>query len=206
MSMKLTVLGLLMEGEKHPYEVQQIVKNRQMKYYIKMAPGSLYYAFEKLKDDGFIEVSKVIKDTNRPDKTIYAITDRGVEEFQSQLLKQLGHKEQLAKPIYAALSFANYSEPEKMKEKLKKKIEFTEDYIEKMKLVYHHKKDKEDRAKMYIILGVMMQLKTELIWLKRIEQDLVDGNLQKTGDLDLIDNALPSIDFNDLYYTNGKKG
>ncbi len=40
MSIKLLILGLLMEGEKHPYEVQQVVKQRGMDCYIKYAKGS----------------------------------------------------------------------------------------------------------------------------------------------------------------------
>lgn len=48
MSMKLVILGLLLEGDKHPYEVQHIMKERQMDCYIKYAKGSLYYAFEQL--------------------------------------------------------------------------------------------------------------------------------------------------------------
>ena len=42
MSMKLVILGLLLEGDKHPYEVQHIMKERQMDCYIKYAKGSLY--------------------------------------------------------------------------------------------------------------------------------------------------------------------
>ncbi len=35
MSMRLVILGLLMEGEKHPYEIQQLMKERSMDKYIK---------------------------------------------------------------------------------------------------------------------------------------------------------------------------
>lgn len=52
MSMKLVILGLLLEGDKHPYEVQHIMKERQMDCYIKYAKGSLYYAFEQLEKQG----------------------------------------------------------------------------------------------------------------------------------------------------------
>ncbi|WP_433742584.1 PadR family transcriptional regulator [Falsibacillus pallidus] len=181
MSMKLIVLGLLMEGEKHPYEIQQLVKSRQMKFYIKMAPGSLYYAFDKLKEDGFIEVAEVVTDTNRPDKTIYRITHKGKREFESILMKQLGQKEQISKPIFAALSFANYANPEQVKERLLKRITDTEDFLEKIKFLYSVKRESEDRAKLYIIIGVWMQLKTELAWLQKIYKDAVDEKLHEIG-------------------------
>ncbi len=62
MSMKLVILGLLLEGDKHPYEVQHIMKERQMDCYIKYAKGSLYYAFEQLEKQGAIHITNVIRD------------------------------------------------------------------------------------------------------------------------------------------------
>lgn len=49
MSMKLVILGLLMEKESHPYEIKQTMMEREMHHYIKMRDGSLYYAIEQLK-------------------------------------------------------------------------------------------------------------------------------------------------------------
>jgi DNA-binding PadR family transcriptional regulator len=92
MSVKLVILRLLMERDMHPYEVQQLVKERQMKHYIKLASGSLYYAFEQLEKQGFVEVTDVVRDTNRPDKTVYRITEDGKEEFQRLLLDQMPKK------------------------------------------------------------------------------------------------------------------
>ena len=76
MSMKLVILGLLLRRDKHPYEVQHIMKERQMDCYIKYAKGSLYYAFEQLEKQGAIRVTTIVRDTNRPDKTIFHITNR----------------------------------------------------------------------------------------------------------------------------------
>lgn len=109
MSMKLVILGLLLEGDKHPYEVQHIMKERQMDCYIKYAKGSLYYAFEQLEKQGAIHITNVIKDTNRPDKTIFHITEEGKKLFHTLLLKQFEAKNQIYKPIYSALSFAHFS-------------------------------------------------------------------------------------------------
>ena len=81
MSMKLVILGLLLEGDKHPYEVQHIMKERQMDCYIKYAKGSLYYAFEQLEKQGAIRVTTIVRDTNRPDKTIFHITETKVSGY-----------------------------------------------------------------------------------------------------------------------------
>lgn len=114
MSMKLVILGLLLEGDKHPYEVQHIMKERQMDCYIKYAKGSLYYAFEQLEKQGAIRVTTIVRDTNRPDKTIFHITDEGKRLFHTLLLKQFEAKNQIYKPIYSALSFAHFGDDQEL--------------------------------------------------------------------------------------------
>ena len=64
MSMKLVILGLLLEGDKHPYEVQHIMKEQHMDCYIKYAKGSLYYAFEQLEKQGAIRITTIVRETN----------------------------------------------------------------------------------------------------------------------------------------------
>ncbi len=86
---KAFMLGLLMEKNRHPYEVQQLLKNSEMKYYIKITKGSLYYTFEQLEKKGFIEVVDIIRNEQRPEQTIYGITQSGKQEFEHLLLEQM---------------------------------------------------------------------------------------------------------------------
>ena len=77
MSMKLAILGLLLEGDHHPYEIRIKMKDRGMDQYTKLQMGSLYYAVDRLAEDGYIEAVETIQSDSRPDKTIYRITDAG---------------------------------------------------------------------------------------------------------------------------------
>src|SRR3954468_753294 len=92
MSMKLVILGLLMEANRHTYEIRQTMKERGMTHYMKLQDGSLYYAMDQLHKDGLVEAIKVVRDTNRPEKTIYQITEDGKRKFQELLSHQL-HEE-----------------------------------------------------------------------------------------------------------------
>ncbi|UUZ84095.1 PadR family transcriptional regulator [Paenibacillus sp. P26] len=83
MSMKLVILGLLMEGDSHPYEPRHKMKERFMLHYIKMQEGSLYYAIDTLCKDGYVDAVETVKDSGRPDRTVYRITDSGRGCFRS---------------------------------------------------------------------------------------------------------------------------
>lgn len=99
MSIKFIILGALMEGDKHPYEIQQLIWEREMDKYVKFQKGSLYYAVNSMEKGGLIEIVDVISDKKRPDKTVYRITATGRAVFQEMLLEESynEHKNKISK-------------------------------------------------------------------------------------------------------------
>lgn len=179
MSMKLVILGLLLEGEKHPYEVQHIMKERQMNCYIKYAKGSLYYAFEQLEKQDAIAVTHIVRDTSRPDKTIYHITEKGKELFHTLVLEQIQAKNHIYKPIYAGLSFSHFSDNQRIVPILKKKIEETQTFITTMQNIYINNKTSIPRAQLYILENVIDHASVEFRWLKKLYKDALEGKLSE---------------------------
>ncbi len=182
MSVKLVILGLLMEGNKHPYEIQQTINERQMKHYIKLASGSLYYAFDTLEKDQLVKVVDVIRETNRPEKTVYSITDAGREEFERLYFEQLLKKEHMHRPVYAALSFTSYVDQKKVASALEKKIEETAAYLEKMQNLYQVKKVDHSIANLSIIMRTIMHLKVELTWFTHLLKAAKSSKLTEVDD------------------------
>ncbi|MFD3447947.1 PadR family transcriptional regulator [Microbacteriaceae bacterium 4G12] len=181
MSLKLVILGLLLEGDKHPYEIQHIMKEREMDYYIKLAKGSLYYAFEQLEKQGCIKISDIIRDTNRPDKTIYHITQKGEAEFQKLLLAQFQEKNHVYKPIYAALAFATLGNEHEIVSIIDNKIKETKNFLQIIQTVYNKKIATVPRAQLHILAGVIEHVYTELRWLIRLREDAVHNRLSDVG-------------------------
>lgn len=183
MSMKIVILGLLMEGEKHPYEIQQIMKERNMDKYIRFQKGSLYYAFERLTKDGLIEVSNVVRDSNRPDRTIHRITEAGRKEFNRLLYEQFNILEPYHDPIYAALCFARYGDEEKIAHILGDRIEVLEKVLAHIKLIYEDHRNQLSRASLHVMMGGIAHTETELKWLRQVYQDAKEGNLSQVDPL-----------------------
>ncbi|MFC4078061.1 PadR family transcriptional regulator [Salinithrix halophila] len=181
MSIKLVILGLLMEGEKHPYEIAQVMKERLMENYIKLPKGSIYYAFDQLQKKDMIEVVDVIRDSNRPDRTIYRITPRGEEEFQQLLIRQFSCLDNFYHPLYAALVFARHGNPTAIAEVLEERIQIVEESVQRMQQVYEEHISQVSRATLHMMMGTVEQGKTELKWLKRIRKDALEGRLQERG-------------------------
>ena len=93
MPLGVAALALLAERPMHPYEMYQILLLRKEDRIVKVRPGSLYHAVNKLEDCGLVRVTGTDRGGNRPERTTYEITDEGREQFLNRV------EELIAEPI-----------------------------------------------------------------------------------------------------------
>jgi DNA-binding PadR family transcriptional regulator len=77
----LAVLAYLLGEPMHPYELGRRLKQHGKDRNIKYNRGSLYMVVEQLRKAGFITEQQTMRDTQRPERTIYRITDDGRDEL-----------------------------------------------------------------------------------------------------------------------------
>jgi DNA-binding PadR family transcriptional regulator len=97
----LVVLRLLGERPMHPYEMQQIIRDRATDRVVKVRAGSLYHIVERLDQLGLIEPVETGREGRRPERTVYAITDRGRDGYASNL-RDLVREPREEFPVFAA--------------------------------------------------------------------------------------------------------
>jgi DNA-binding PadR family transcriptional regulator len=85
----LAVLGCLSERPMHPYEISTTLRTRGKEQSIKLNYGSLYAVVESLQKHGLITAQETTREGKRPERTVYAITEAGVEEFEDWLAELL---------------------------------------------------------------------------------------------------------------------
>lgn len=76
----LAVMVLLTEKPMHPYEMAQTLRRRGKDTSLKINYGSLYTVVQNLEKHGFVEVAEVQRQGNRPERTLYGITEAGRDE------------------------------------------------------------------------------------------------------------------------------
>ena len=81
----LAVLALLSERPMHPYEMAQTMRERHQEEVIKLNYGSLYTVAESLRNHELITASATQKAGNRPERTVYAVTEAGTRELHDWL-------------------------------------------------------------------------------------------------------------------------
>lgn len=77
----LAVLAHLVLGPQHPYELGKQLKETGKDRNIKFNRGSLYMVVEQLRKAGFVAEQETVKDTQRPERTVYALTNEGRAEL-----------------------------------------------------------------------------------------------------------------------------
>ncbi|MGH3322378.1 MAG: helix-turn-helix transcriptional regulator [Streptosporangiaceae bacterium] len=86
----LAVLTLLQERPMHPYEMVATLRARGKEDSINIKYGSLYTVVRALRREGLVEESETVRAGRRPERTVYALTDRGRREIGDWLRELLG--------------------------------------------------------------------------------------------------------------------
>ncbi|MFE6977328.1 PadR family transcriptional regulator [Streptomyces sp. NPDC057682] len=81
----LTVMVLLDEGPMHPYQIAQTLRRRGKQHSVKINFGSLYTVVQNLEKHGYVEVTGVQREGNRPERTLYGLTEAGRDEMLAWL-------------------------------------------------------------------------------------------------------------------------
>ena len=100
----IAVLQLLVERPRHPYEMQQCIRDRALDHVIKVKGGSLYHTVERLHLGGLIEPVDTHREGRRPERTVYAITEAGEDELSTWIFETLSRPAQEFPQFGAALA------------------------------------------------------------------------------------------------------
>lgn len=82
----LIILGSLYQSPKSAYELQKQVEARNLSRWVKIGSFTVYKKVVQYEKKGYV-TSKIVKNGNMPDKTIYTITPSGEKTFKELMKK-----------------------------------------------------------------------------------------------------------------------
>ncbi len=118
------LLGLLTEGDKHPYQIEKDVQFRDMRFWTELSMSAIYKALLKLETLGYVESTTQISEENRARK-IYRITEEGLAAFKDKLAELVAEPEHIR--WQADVAFYNFDAFPK-----EKQIELLKNYVTKL--------------------------------------------------------------------------
>lgn len=91
----LAALSYLTQRPMHPYELSRTMREHDDARSIKFNHGSLYMVFQQLAKAGFVTEQETSREGQRPERTVYAITEAGraeLSDWMRELVADPGHE------------------------------------------------------------------------------------------------------------------
>src|ERR1700683_1460891 len=110
----LSLLTLLMERPRYPYEMAAALRERGKDQAIKINWGSLYTIVQNLEKYGLIEAVQVGREGRQPERTTYQITDAGRAELMDWLRELLSVPERVHNSFEGALGESGVLPPHEL--------------------------------------------------------------------------------------------
>lgn len=118
----LAVLSYLSRAPMHPYELGRTLREHGDARSVKFNHGSLYMVVGQLAKAGFITEQETSREGQRPERTVYALTEAGRQELR-EWLRQLVEEPQHEYPHFvAALSLIAALPPSEVVELLGRRL------------------------------------------------------------------------------------
>lgn len=105
MSIQIYILSKLMDENNYPYKLKKELSHPiPFDQIVNLSESKLYYHFDSLSKQGLIEQVEIIKEEHRPDKQVFAITDKGRKQLPLKIYQLLEHAESISDMIVALVN------------------------------------------------------------------------------------------------------
>jgi len=178
----LAILQLLHERDLHPYEMQQLIRDRYTDHVIKVRPGSLYHTVERLHRTGLIEPVETARAGRRPARTLSASTDTGRDDFADNLRDLVRYPEDEHPPFAATVVMLSTLGADVVAELLDQRTVSIEAAVAANDQVLASlTKQGVPRAHTMVIEYTQAVRRAELAWVRELIDDIRSGALAWTG-------------------------
>jgi DNA-binding PadR family transcriptional regulator len=118
----LAVLSYLTQKPMHPYELGRTLRDHDDARSVKYNHGSLYMVVQQLAKAGFIVEQETTRAGQRPERTVYALTDAGRQELRDWLRELVEEPQHEYPHFVAALSLIATLPPNEVVELLGRRL------------------------------------------------------------------------------------
>jgi DNA-binding PadR family transcriptional regulator len=179
----LAVLAGLFERPMHPYEMATTMRERHKDESIRLNYGALYTVVEALKRHKLIEPQETAREGNRPERTIYRLTDAGRLELIDWLSDLICNPVKEYTQFEAGLSLLPVLPPVDAARLLEQRCARLEAELAQARALRALVKDKGLPRLFWIEAEYRWRLReAELAWVRTLVAEIADGSLDGVAD------------------------
>jgi len=172
MSLQIFILGILCEGHRHPYDIKKMFKQEGLAPEIRITDGTLYYHFDALTKQNYIERIMISREENRPERTLYGITELGREALVEMIYKSFRHFKDV-RDLYPSILFIHHASRERVIGMLEECIEAVNNRIRRYEKVWNQVPQLSGQHPVVLNAKILQEhalslAKTDLEWLGKV--------------------------------------
>ena len=161
MSPEYALLGILMTGPKHGYEMHSYFSSHMDQFW-RLSMSQIYALLKRMEKNGVV-ISKSEWQNNRPPKKIFSITQTGKEGFLNWVYSPVNHVRNLRIEFMAKLFFINELKLKRAADIIDKQIAILR---ETLHLLQHPKEKTMDEFQKALHSFKIAQTTSAIEWLK----------------------------------------
>ncbi len=174
----LAVLACLYEKPMHPYEMATTLRNRGKHESIKLNYGSLYSVVESLQRHEWIVPQETEREGRRPERTVYALTDTGREQYFDWLSELIAVPVKEYTQFEAGLSFMPSVSRDEALELLRNRAELLQEELDQAKYYGDAISDVAVPRLFLIETEYWLAMReAELNWVKSLIESIENGSI-----------------------------
>jgi len=165
MTNRLILLGILLEGKMHGYQLNEYVKH-VMSLYTDLKKSTTYFTLGQLEKEGYVS-HETEREGKRPERRVYSITEKGKKDFYELLRNSVSSYI----PVYSrdtiAVTFMDKLEAPEVRQLLEAKKEKIKNELIKFYQIPGHQGTLK-----YAVDHSIAYLETDLVWVDGILKDV----------------------------------
>lgn len=165
MTNQLLILGILMDGEMHGYQLNDYVEHA-MSLFANLKRATTYYVLYQLEKRGYVS-NEMEREGKRPERRVYKITKEGKNHFYKLLRECISGYIPAHLSEDVGIAFLNKLDSSEIKELLKSKKQKISSELQKFNGINDH----GGKLK-YVISHRMAYLDSDLKWVDRILKEI----------------------------------
>ena len=182
MKAELLILGVLHRGNFHPYEIKRRLRNALVECYTDVDVGTLYYAIRQLEKNGFIAAVRRERVARGGVRTVYGISAGGKRRFQELLNEQFAAEGPVAKTLYGAMLFLQFSNLPLIADLLRKRIAREREAIQEVVEIRKQLGSAPATGALHLLKHIELQRRLDRRWLQGVLADIEKGRVRDVAD------------------------
>ena len=165
MEKQLLLLGILMEGKMHGYQLNEYVQH-VMSLYTNLKKSTTYFVLGQLEKDGYV-THEIEREGKRPERRVYEITEKGKSHFFTLLRESISSYAPTQSSDNIGITFLGKLKASEAKELLKAKKQKVQSEIKKFSEIQNH-----GGYLKYVLYHSLAYLNADLKWINSVFKEL----------------------------------